>query len=304
MKTLKAKSQTKKTIQKKKTLKVWLLLFPVVFLLYLFIWRPSVMGIVWSFFKLKGYTPTEFIGLKNYIRVVSNTEFFPILWNTVQYVLWSILIGFPLPIIVAFAINELVHAKSFFRNTIYLPAIMPGITVMLLWYFIYSPTSAGLLNQVLALFGVEPYMWLNDPDWTILYIIIQKTWAGFPASMFFYYTSIQNIPGDLYEAATIDGAGFFRRFWNVAVPRMLPIMVLNLVRQIIAVFQVMQEPMVLTGGGPNNASMSVGYQIYLYGFVQGRVGQALALGTITFFILIFATLFYFRIEKKTTENLG
>ena len=303
MKTLTAKVNDKKTVRRKKTLKVWLLLFPVVFLLYLFIWRPSVMGMVWSFFKLKGYTPTEFIGLANYIRVVSNTEFFPILWNTVQYVLWSILIGFPLPIIVAFAINELVHSKNFFRNTIYLPAIMPGITVMLLWYFIYSPSATGLLNQILAVFGVDPYIWLNDPDWVILYIIIQKTWAGFPASMFFYYTSIQNIPSDLYEAATIDGAGFFRRFWYVAIPRMLPILVLNLVRQIIAVFQVMQEPMVLTGGGPNNASMSLGYQVYLYGFVQGRVGQALALGTITFLILVVATLFYFKIEKKTTENL-
>ena len=292
-----------KNVKLKRTLGVWLLLLPAVIALYLMIWRPSVMGIVWSFFKMKGYTPVEFAGLENYIRVFTNTEFWPIMGNTIEYVFWSFVIGFIPPILIAFMLNEMVHFRSTMRIIIYLPAILPGITVLLLWYFIYSPETSGMLNILLAKLGMDPYIWLNDSRFTIMFIVIQMTWAAFPGTMFLYYTTIQGISIDLYEAATIDGAGPFRRFWNVSLPQISGLLILNVVRQLIGVFQVMQEPMVLTGGGPNGASTSLGYQLYQYGFVQGRVGQALALGTVTFVILIFATLFYFKLNKKVEDNL-
>ena len=299
----KQKPKIRRARKLRETIGVWLLLLPAVIVLYIMIWRPSVMGIVWSFFKMKGYTPTKFVGFQNYVRVVTNTEFWPVLFNTVKYVFWSFVIGFIPPIIVAFMLNEMLHARTVMRVIIYLPAILPGITILLLWYFIYYPNETGMLNILLAKLGMDPYIWLNDARFTIMYIVIQMTWAGFPGTMFLYYTTIQGISTDLYEAATIDGAGPFRRFWNVSVPQISGLLLLNVVRQMIGVFQVMQEPMVLTGGGPHGASNSVGYQLYQYGFVQGRVGQALALGTIVFFILIIATLFYFKLNKKVEANL-
>ena len=133
----KNKRQKHRRYQKlRQTLAVWLLLLPAVIILYLMIWRPSVMGIIWSFFKMNGYTPTKFIGLQNYIRVVSNTEFWPIMFNTVKYVFWSFVIGFIPPILIAFMLNEMLHARSTMRVIIYLPAVLPGITILLLWYFI------------------------------------------------------------------------------------------------------------------------------------------------------------------------
>ena len=299
----KQKPKIRRARKLRETIGVWLLLLPAVIVLYIMIWRPSVMGIVWSFFKMKGYTPTKFVGFQNYVRVVTNTEFWPVLFNTVKYVFWSFVIGFIPPIIVAFMLNEMLHARTVMRVIIYLPAILPGITILLLWYFIYYPNETGMLNILLAKLGMDPYIWLNDARFTIVFIVIQMTWAGFPGTMFLYYTTIQGISTDLYEAATIDGAGPFRRFWNVSVPQISGLLLLNVVRQMIGVFQVMQEPMVLTGGGPHGASNSVGYQLYQYGFVQGRVVQALALGTIVFFILIIATLFYFRLNKKVEDNL-
>lgn len=298
------KTRNKMKNQKKiRTLCVWVLLLPAVIALYLMVWRPSVLGIVWSFFKMKGYTPTEFVGFENYIRVVTNTEFWPIMINTLEYVFWSFVIGFIPPILIAFMLNEMMHLRNTMRIIIYLPAILPGITILLLWYFIYSPEASGMLNILLAKLGMGPYIWLNDSRFTILLIVIQMTWAGFPGTMFLYYTTIQGISLDLYEAATIDGAGPFRRFWNVSLPQISGLLLINVVRQMIGVFQVMQEPMVMTGGGPNGASTSLGYQLYQYGFVQGRVGQSLALGTITFLILIVATLFYFKLNKKVEDNL-
>lgn len=282
---------------------VWLLLFPAVAALYLMVWRPSVMGIVWSFFKMKGYTPVKFAGLDNYINVITDTKFGVVMWNTVKYVFWSFAIGFLPPILTAFMLNELVHLRNTLRIIIYLPAILPGITVLLLWYFIYYPDQSGMLNMLLIRMGLEPYIWLNDARFTIVFIVIEMTWKGFASTMFLYYTTIQSISVELYEAAVLDGAGPFRRFIHVSIPQISGIILLNAIRQMIGVFQVMQEPMVMTGGGPNGASTSVGYQLYQYGFVTGHIGESLALGTIVFVILIFATVFYFSLNKKVEGSL-
>ena len=159
-----------------------------------------------------------------------------------------------------------------------------------------------MLNMILIKLGMEPYIWLNDARFTIMFIVVEMTWQGFAATMFLYYVSIQSISTDLYEAATLDGAGIIGRFIHVSLPQISGIVVLNIVRQIIGVFQVLQQPMVMTGGGPNGASTSVGYQLYQYGFVQGRVGESLALGTIVFLILVVVTAFYFKLNKKVEDS--
>lgn len=297
-------AQKIKRVQRiKNDISAWLLLLPLILLMYLFVWRPTVMGGVWSFFKMKGYTPTEFIGLRNYIEVITDTEFLPTLLNTVKYVFWSLIIGYIPPVIVAIMINEVMHFKSGFRVIIYLPAVIPGIAANLMWYFMYFPDKSGLLNQILGIFGMQPYTWLNDPNFTILYIIIAMTWSGFAGTMILYYASLQAVSTELYEAATIDGAGMLRRMWNVTLPQISGTLLLTFVNQIIGVFQVLDQPMIMTQGGPNNASTSVGYQLYKYGFVNGRAGHAMALGVIIFLILLIATAFYFKLNKKVEESL-
>lgn len=292
-----------KKVQKlKNNLAAWLLLLPLILIMYLWVWRPTVMGMVWSAFKMKGYTPKEFIGLKNYIDVVTDTEFLPILWNTLKYVLYSLLVGFVPPVFVAIMINEIMHCKNTFRVIIYLPAVIPGIAANLMWYFLYYPDETGLLNQIMMHFGASPYAWLNDSKFTILYIIIAMTWSGFGGTMILYYAALQSVSRELYEAATIDGAGMVRRLWYVTLPQIAGVLVLCFVNQIITVFQVLDQPMVMTGGGPKNASISIGFQLYRYGFVNSRAGHAMALGTIIFIILMIATVFYFYANKKIEEN--
>lgn len=296
-------TKTKRIQRIKNDFSAWILLLPLLLIMYLWVWRPTVMGVVWSFFKMKGYTPTEFIGLKNYIDVITDTEFIPTLLNTLKYVGYSLVVGFIPPVIIAIMINEVMHFKSGFRVIIYLPAVIPAIAANLMWHFMYYPDQSGLLNQILAIFGASPYGWLNDAKFTILYIIVAMTWQGFGATMILYYAAIQSVSIDLYEAATIDGAGMLRRLWNVTIPQISGILLLAFVQQIIGVFQVLDQPMVMTGGGPNNASTSVGYQLYKYGFVNGRAGHAMALGVIIFVILLIATAFYFHLNRKVEENL-
>ena len=282
--------------------KTWLLLIPLVVALYLMVWRPTVMGMVWSFFKMKGYSPQEFIGLKNFIEVIQDTEFLSTVWSSIKYVIISLTVGFIPPIIMAIMIDEMVHFKNGFKLITYLPALIPGVAVSLMWYYMYLPDSAGLLNSVRAVFGLGPYEWLMDGKFTILYIVISMTWSGAPATMLLYYSALQGINTELYEAAIIDGAGMMQKLWHVTLPQLGGVLLLCFVSQVIGVFQVMEQPMAMTGGGPNNASTSVGYQIYKYGFVSGRAGHAMALSVIVFILLILMTIFYFRLEKKVSEN--
>lgn len=297
-------NKPKKLLTRRNDLNGWILMLPMVAILYLFVWRPTVMGTYWSFFNMKAYTVKDFCGLDNYIKVLSHTQFVPMLWNTVQYVLWSIVIGFFPPLFIAIMMNEIVHFKGGFRVLIYIPAVIPGIAAMLMWYFMYYPDQTGLLNMILGKFGVEPKQWLNDPDFTIIGIIIYSTWKGFAGSMLLYFASVQSVSVELYEAVIIDGAGPFKRLWHVTRPAMEGIILLQLVRQIISVFQIMEQPLAMTGGGPNGASTSLSYQLYQYGFNSGGkgTGQAMALGVIIFLILIVFTIFYFWLNRKVEDR--
>lgn len=282
----------------------WLIMLPAVLILYILVWRPTVMGVVYSFFNMRGYDIDGFNGIKNYIQVISHTQFLPMLWNTVQYVLWSLVIGFLPPLIIAVMLNEVIHFRNGFRTIIYLPVVIPGIAAMLMWYFIYYPGETGLLNILLSKIGVSPKGWLNDPRFTIVGIIIYTTWKNFGGAMLLYYAALQGVSTERYEAALIDGASPFKRFWHVSRPALEGLILLQLVQQIIGVFQTLEQPLAMTDGGPNGASMTLSLQLYKYGFRSGGrgTGQAMALGVIMFLILIVFTLFYFYLNKKVEDR--
>lgn len=285
----------------KKNWSGWMLLIPAALVLYFFVIRTTFLGAYWSLFNMKGFKVTDFIGLENYRRVITDMSFMKNLWNTVQYVLWSIVFGYPLPIILAVLLNEAVHLRNTFRFIIYFPGVLPSVAVSLLWFFVLSPTQGGLFNQILSIFGVAPYGWLQDANWTIFYIILSMTWSGCGGTAIYYFAALQGVSRELYEAAIMDGAGFFKRFWVVTMPHIYSISLLFLVRQIIGVFSVMDQVMQMTDGGPNGASMTLGLQIYRYAFVDYRPQFAMALGMVMFFLMIGFTIFYFYMDKKLAE---
>ena len=237
--TIESKKRMKRKPGFRNDLDAWILFLPSVIVLYLMIWRPTVLGTGWSFFKMNAYTPGDFCGFDNFRKVITHTQFLPTLWNTVQYVLWSLVLGYLPPVIIAVLINEMVHFNNGFRVTIYLPAVIPGIAAMLMWYYIYYPDQTGLLNMVLAKFGMEPFTWLNNPKFVIPGIIIYSTWKSFSGTMLLYYASVQSVSVELYEAAIIDGAGIWKRAWHVTRPQIEGTLLLCLVNQIIGVFQIM-----------------------------------------------------------------
>lgn len=279
----------------------WVLILPSMFLFVMIVWRPIVMGIGYSFFDLKGFTPVDFVGLKNYKDVLTDTNFIQTLKNTVMFVLWSLIIGYPLPFICAVMMNEMIHLKGFFKVATYLPVIIPSIATSLIWKMIYMGGEGGLLNMFLYFFGIGPMDWLANKALTIPLIVIAMSWNGFGSTLIVYLASLQGINKDLYEAATLDGCGFFGKFKAVLFPHMRGILLLNFVRQIIGVFGITEQPLAMTGGGPNGASMSLGLTNYFYAFRYGQYDKALAVGVITFLLLLIWTVVYFVMDKKINE---
>ena len=291
-------SSNKLTTLIRKNFGGWLLLLPGLILFIYLVWKPIFTGITYSFFDIRGFTPVKFVGLENYKNVLLDTEFLRTLKNTVLYVFWSLIIGFPLPIICAVLLTEMINCKQYFKIAFYLPAVMPTIAVSVLWVNIYAPDGAGLLNMLLQHFGVNPQQWLMNENAVIPLLIITSTWKGFGSTVLYYVAAIQSVNTELYEATRIDGAGFIGRFKYVLFPHMKPIVLLMLISQIIGVFQTLDAPMVMTGGGPNGASTTLALTAFNYAFRYNRADEALAVNVVTFIMLIGLTFFYYRSEKK------
>ena len=285
----------------RRNLSGWLLILPTLLFFIFFVWRPIIVGVGYSFFDLKGFTPQKFVGLENYRQVLSDTNFVKTLKNTVWYVVWSLIIGLPLPYISAVFLNEMLHLKQYFKITTYLPAILPGMAVYLLWTLVYGEGSSGLINSLLYFLGVSPVRWLSDGGKGIVLIIIMMSWNGFGGTLIMYLATLQGVDQSLYEAARLDGAGLWRRFTNITFPHTRGIILLLAVRQIIGVFGVAEQVLVMTGGGPNGATMSLGLTNYYYAFKYGAMEKSLALGVITFLLLVGLTIVYFRLDKKINE---
>lgn len=280
----------------------WLLLVPSIFLFTFMVWQPLISTIRLSFYETKGFDAVNFIGFENYKVVLSNSEFLKTLLNTCLYVFWSLIIGYCLPVVVAIMLNEMIHMKSIFRFCCYFPAMISGMATSLMWKFIFDASDGGILNLILNTFGMESSQWLQDTKLVIPLIVFTITWRGFGGTMLVYLASLQGISQDLYEAATLDGAGFFRKVRYIQLPAIKNLLLLMLIRQIIGIFQIMQEPLAMTAGGPNNASMSLMLTSYNYGFKYFQVGKSMATGTITFLILAVLTVIYQFVSRKGADE--
>ncbi|WP_372635394.1 carbohydrate ABC transporter permease [Cohnella sp.] len=276
----------------------WLLVVPTIIVFFVFAWQPLVSGIVLSFYKTEGYKAVEFIGLQNYVEVIQNSVFRQTLINSFLYVFWSLVIGFAFPIAVAIIINELRHGKSFFRFAVYFPNMVPAIAAAMVWMLLFQPGQNGVLNMLISYLGIPAQGWLQDPSMTIPLIVVTMTLRGFGGTVLLYLASLQGINQELYEAASIDGAGVWRKLFRITLPQISNIVGLMLILQISGVFQVFGEPLVMTEGGPNNASMSLMLQSYFYAFRYFQAGHSMALGVITFLILMVLSVIYFWLDKK------
>ncbi|MBS2965528.1 sugar ABC transporter permease [Actinocrinis puniceicyclus] len=260
-----------------------------------------IREIVESFQRLH-YGRTTFAGLRNYRQITADPFFWQAWRNTLQFTGLALLFGFALPFAVAVVINEFRHAQAYLRVLVYLPVMLPPVAGILLFrnYFM-DPTNAGLLNQLLHAAHLPASQWWGAAPSAMPSLVIISTWSNMGGAVLIYLAALQGIPGELYEAAEIDGAGLLKRIWHVTVPQTRTILSLLLMLQIVATMQMFTESFVATGGGPESSTVTVVYLAYNYAFQFSNFNTAEALGVIMFIVLGVFSVLYVRLERRGNE---
>jgi len=276
-------------------LMAYLLISPWIIGFLWFILGPMVTSLGLSFADTDMFT-IKFVGFDNYIRLLSTdvtiSLFWKSLYNTAYYVFLSIPLVMVIGFMIAVLLNQEIAARGFYRIIYYLPSVIPGIAVSLLWLWLFHP-EYGLLNWFLSLVGIPGLRWLFDARTAKPALVLMSVW-GAGGNLLVFLAGLQGIPTQLYEAATIDGASSWRRFISITLPMISPTMFFVLVTNIIGSFQIFTNVFVMTDGGPANATLM--YVLYLYklAFRQYRMGFASALAWVFFIIILLLTALIFK----------
>ncbi|NLE69307.1 MAG: sugar ABC transporter permease [Clostridiales bacterium] len=282
-----------------KDLGAWLIMLPGIALFAFFVWVPLAEAVRMSFYKTQGMRTTEFVGLYNYsYMMLKDPDFWPAVRNSFLYTGWSLVIGFLVPMALAMMIHETKRGKSLFRTAVYLPNMMPALATIFLWKYLFRADQTGYVNMLLGKLGIAPVSWLSNAQLVIPVIVVIMTWKGAGATTLIYLAGLQSISQEIYEAAIIDGAGIWSRIRHITLPQIYNLARTLFILQIIAVFQILYEPMVLTGGGPNNASVSLMQLVFRQAFELGDYAKASSVSVMVSVVLITMTLVYNQLSRK------
>jgi len=267
----------------------------------LFTWYPMVREIIESFQRLH-LGRTGFAGLRNYRQITADPFFWQAWRNTFQFTGLALVFGFALPFVAAVVVNEFRHAQAYLRVLVYLPVMLPPVAGILLFrdYFM-DPGASGLFNQLLHAAHLPSSQWWGAASSAMPSLVLISTWTNMGSAVLIYLAALQGIPGELYEAAEIDGAGLLKRVWHVTVPQTRTILSLLLMLQIVATMQMFTESFVATGGGPESSTVTIVYLAYNYAFQFGDFNTAEALGVLMFLVLGVFSCIYVWLERRGKE---
>ncbi len=277
-------------------------LAPALLAIGIFFFVPVIAALVLSFtdfdiYSLAHIEYARFIGVRNYERILAD----PLFWTALKNTLYFLLVGGPLTIAVSLAAalllnSKLVRLKTLFRTAYFAPVVTTLVAIAVVWRFVYHPRF-GLLNYVLSWFGVPQIDWLGDPTWAMPAIILMAVWKNFGYNMIIFIAGLQNIPQELYEAASIDGASAWQQFTSVTIPMLAPTTLFITVITMIGYFQLFAEPYVMTQGGPLNSTLSIVLYMYQMGFRWWSMGYSAALAFVLFAMILAASLIQTRVQK-------
>ncbi len=276
----------------------FLFLLPNLAGFFLFILVPIVATFGLSLFQWPLIRPPKFIGIRNYIQLFSpGSAFGQVLVNTLYYVGVYVALNLVVSLAAAVWLAKKRPGQSFFRAAFFLPVLVTPVAIALIWQWIYSPQN-GLLNTALRMFGVTGPNWTGDTRWAMLSLIIMSVWELFAYNMFIFIAGIQGIPNDLYEAAYLDGAGSWTRFWKITLPMLSPIIFFGTTMTLITSFQTFDQVFVLTAGGPGDATNILGLFVYNNAFQYFRMGYGASVAVITFALILGVTVVQFLFQNR------
>lgn len=283
------KSRFKLGMRTREEIAGYLFILPWLLGFLIFTAGAMIYSLYLSFFNADFMTEFIFTGLDNYQRMFAEDD----LWlkaigNTAYFSLVSVPLLTVLALLIALLLNQKVVGLSIFRTIYYLPSVVQGVAVAILWVWLFHP-DFGPINGLLKIFGIPGPAWLSTEEWAMPAIIIMSLW-GVGGSMIIFLAGLQGIPQSFYDAAEIDGAGAWSCFWHITLPMMTPTLFFSLVLGLIGSLQMFTQAYVMTRGGPNNATLTYVMHIYNKGFQQFDFGYASALAWVLFMIILLLTL--------------
>jgi len=277
------------------TIAGYLFILPWLIHFFMLILGAMLASLVISFVKTDLLTGFKWVGLQNYRDLFKDPLFVKSLRVTAIYTFTVVPLGVIVALSIALLLNQKVAFLGFWRLIYYLPSVVSGVAVAVLWTWVLNPRF-GLLNVGLMRLGIPQESlprWIYSEKWAVPSFVLMGLW-GAGGAMLLYLAGLQGIPTHLYEAAMIDGANAWQKFWHVTIPMLTPTIFFNMLMSIIGSFQVFTQVYVMTGGGPNNASLTIVLYLYQRGFINLRFGYASAIAWILFFIILFFTMLVIR----------
>jgi multiple sugar transport system permease protein len=276
----------------------FLFLTPFIIGFLVFTAYPLASSLYLSFTEFNGINPARFIGAANYFHIVKDDLFWQSIKVTVYYTLLSVPISLLLSLFFALLINKKIPGQNFFRMSLYLPSMVSGVTMSLLWLWLFNP-QIGVINYLLSKIGITGISWLADERTAIPSLIIMSFWS-MGGGMIIFLAALKSVPTSLYESATLDGASSMRRLWHITIPMISPVVLFQLLMNLISSFQIFIPAYVMTEGGPHYSTWFYVYYLYKSAFSQFRIGYSSALGWI---LLIAVSILSFGIIKSSNKHV-
>jgi multiple sugar transport system permease protein len=271
-------------------------LLPLLIVFGLFSWFPILRALVMSVQETNLVSEPTFVGLDNFARVLADPQLGIAVSNTAWFALLALVFGFPIPIILAVLMSEVRRGRGLYSALAYLPVVIPPVVSVLLWRFFYDASAHGVFNTALGWVGIDPLPWLQDSGSAMPAIVIEATWAAAGGTVIIYLAALLGVPPELYDAAEVDGASIWQKIRHITLPHIRTILFVTLILQLIATAQLFTEPLLFTGGGPANATLTVLLLIYRYAFqnsLGGDYGMAAALSLmLAAFLAVFTAGYY------------
>ena len=281
-----------------------LFLAPMIVVFALYSWGPILQTVAMAFQKTNLIT-AEFVGIQNFVNVLNDPVLPTAVLNTLYFALLALILGFPVPILLAVLMSEVRRARGFYSVLAYLPVVVPPVVAVLLWKFFFDASPNGVFNTILGWVGLGPLPWLQSSASAMPSLVLEATWAAAGGSVIIYLAALLSVPPELYDAAEVDGAGIWRKIWHVTLPQLRGVIFVMLILQVLATAQVFLEPFLFTSGGPNNATVTVLLLIYRYAFqnsLGGDYGEATALSLMLAGVLGLLSFAYFRATKRWSSS--
>lgn len=276
---------------------VWVFLAPTLFGLLFGTLGPVLGAIGISFTDWDVITPPIFAGLDNYKKLIDDPTFSKALVNTLYYVGIMVPVSTALSLFFAFLLNQKLRGVTWYRTAYFLPVVSSTVAVALVWSWIYAK-DFGLLNYMLRQVGLQPVGWLSSTTWAMPAVIMMAIWGNLGAGIIIFLAGLQAIPVSYYEAADIDGANRFDKFFRVTIPLITPSLFFYFIITMISAFQAFEAIYVMTRGGPVNSTTTMVYYIYRNGFRNFKMGYASSQAIVLFLVIMLLTLVYWRMQDR------